>query len=98
MFSDRIILSSWNKFLRFVLHFVVLRCDHNEWLVRINLPLKPISIGFELGRLKLVFLLLRWQKEDTRKMFNFFYRNIVRRSLSTCSKHVSEFSPVWSSL
>jgi hypothetical protein len=64
MFSDRIILSSWNKFLWFVLHFVVLRCDHNEWLVRINLPLKPISIGFELGRLKLVFLLLRWQKEE----------------------------------
>jgi hypothetical protein len=78
-------LPLWNKFLRSLLHFVVVRSD----LVRINLPLKPVSIGFELGRLKLVFLLLRWQKEeDTKKMFNFAYRNIGRRSLGTCSQPV----------
>jgi hypothetical protein len=51
-------LSSWNKFLRSLLYFVVVRPDNNEGLVRINLPLKLISIGFELVRLRLVFLLL----------------------------------------
>jgi hypothetical protein len=54
------ILPSWKFFLQFLVHFVVVRSDHNEWLVRINLSLKPILIGFELGRLRLIFLLLGW--------------------------------------
>jgi hypothetical protein len=48
------ILLSWNKFLWSLLHFVVVRSDYNKGLVRINLPLKPISISFDLGRLRLV--------------------------------------------
>jgi hypothetical protein len=59
-------LTSWNKFLRSLLLFLVVRSDHNEGLVRINLPLKSISVGFEFGRLRLVFLLLQWQKEERR--------------------------------
>jgi hypothetical protein len=48
----------WNKFLSSILYFVMVRSNYNEGIVRINLSLKPISIGFELKRLVLVFLLL----------------------------------------
>ena len=41
---------SWNIFLWSLLHFVVVRSDHNEGLGR---------IGF-----RTVFLILRWQKEE----------------------------------
>jgi hypothetical protein len=87
----RMMLPSWNKFLRSLPRFVVVRSDHNEGLVRINLPLKSISIGFELGRFRLFFLLFsgRRMKEDSRKkMFNFAYRNVGRHSLSTSSQPV----------
>jgi hypothetical protein len=63
----RMMLLSWNKYLWSLLHFVVVRSDHNEGLVRINLPLKLILIGFELGRLRSVFLHLRWYKEEEGK-------------------------------
>jgi len=71
-------LPPWNNFVWSFLRFVVVRSDHDEGLVRINLPLKPIT-GIELGRSRSVFLILRWQKEDTRKkkfMLNSVYRNI----------------------
>jgi len=55
--------SSWNNFHRFLLRFVVVRSNHDEGLVRINMSLKPIN-GSELGRFRLVFLILRWQKEE----------------------------------
>jgi hypothetical protein len=42
----------------------VVRSNHNERIVRINLALMPILIGFELGRLRLFFLLLSRHKED----------------------------------
>jgi hypothetical protein len=48
----------WNKFVSSILYFVMVRSNYNEGIVRINLSLKPISIGFELKRLVLVFLLL----------------------------------------
>jgi hypothetical protein len=80
----------WNKFLRSLIYFVVVRSDHNKRLVRINLPLKPISIGFDLGRLRLVFLLLWWQKEDPtkKKITNFAYRNVGCCSLGICSQPI----------
>jgi hypothetical protein len=39
-------LLSWNKFLWTLLRFVMVRSGHNKGLVSINLPLKPILIGF----------------------------------------------------
>ena len=43
---------SWNNFLRSLLHFVVVRSDHNEGLGKISF--------------RSVFLILRWQKEEGR--------------------------------
>nr|TKW17910.1 hypothetical protein SEVIR_5G399800v2 [Setaria viridis] len=42
-------LSSWNNFLQSLLHFVVVRSNHDESLVRIILPLELmlISLGLE---------------------------------------------------
>ncbi|KAG2651655.1 hypothetical protein PVAP13_1NG301319 [Panicum virgatum] len=39
--------SSWNNFLQPLLHFVVVRSNHGEWLVRISLSsgLMSISLG-----------------------------------------------------
>ena len=53
----------WNNFLRSLLCFVVVRSDHDEGPVRINLPIKSIT-GIELGRFRLVFFILYWQKEE----------------------------------
>jgi hypothetical protein len=61
-------LSLRNKFARSLFHFLVIRSNHDKGLVRINLPFKLISIGFELKRMRLVFLLLQWQKEQRRHM------------------------------
>ncbi|KAG2604535.1 hypothetical protein PVAP13_4NG070290 [Panicum virgatum] len=38
--------SSWNNFLRPLLHFAVVRSNHGEGLVRISLSSKLMSIGF----------------------------------------------------
>jgi hypothetical protein len=51
-FTVGMMLPSWNGFLRSLLHLVVVRSGHDEGLVRIDLPLKAILIGFELGRLR----------------------------------------------
>jgi hypothetical protein len=40
----------WNNFLRSLLHFIVVRSDHNERLRRISF--------------RSIFLILRWQKEE----------------------------------
>jgi hypothetical protein len=62
-FSDgnikaEMMLPSWNNFHRSLLHFVAVRSDHDEGLLRINMSLKPIN-GTELGRFRLVFFILR---------------------------------------
>jgi hypothetical protein len=57
------------------------------------LPLKLILISFELEILRLVFLLLQWQKEGTReKIFNFTYNIVDSCPLNIC------FQPVYYSL
>jgi hypothetical protein len=62
--------------------------------LRINLPIKPISIGFELRRLRLVFLFSkvtegrRWRIQERRRCSIFAYKTLGRRSLVTCSQHV----------
>jgi hypothetical protein len=60
--------SLWNNFLRSLLHFVMVRSGHDEGLGRIIF--------------RSVFLILWWQKEDTRKkkFLNSAYRNVGRRS------------------
>jgi hypothetical protein len=83
-------LPSWNNFLRSLLSFVVARFNHDEGLVRISLPLKPIN-GIEFRRFRSVFLILQWQKEEVRHkkkkkfMLNSAYRSAVRRSLDIYS-------------
>jgi hypothetical protein len=67
----------WNNFLRFFLHFIVVRSGHNEGLGRISF--------------RSVFLILRWQKEkkkDTRKkkFLNSAYMNVSRHSLGIYSQ------------
>lgn len=57
-------LPPWNNFLWSLLRFVVVRSDHNERLVRINLPLNPINFGLEVGRFGSISLILRWQKKE----------------------------------
>jgi hypothetical protein len=83
------ILLPWNIFFLSLLHFVVVRCDHDEGLVvRISPPLKPINGIGELGRFRSIFLILRWQKKDTGKkkfMLNSAYRSVGRRSLDIYS-------------
>jgi hypothetical protein len=49
----------WNNCLQSLLCFVVVRSDHDEGLVRISLPLKPIT-GIELERSRSVFLIIQW--------------------------------------
>jgi hypothetical protein len=84
-------IPSWNNFLRSLLRFVVVRSNHDERLVRICLPLKPIT-SIELWRFRSIFLILRWQKkkkEDTRKnkfILNSAYKNVGRSSLNICSQ------------
>lgn len=46
-----------NNFLLSFFCFVVVRSDHNERLVRINLPHNPITFGFELGIFGSIFLI-----------------------------------------
>jgi hypothetical protein len=80
----------------------MVRYNHNKGIVGINVPLKPTLIDFKLGRLKLVFVLLRWQKEDTRtkkiKMFNFIYKNIDRALLVHVLNMFADCLSVWSSI
>jgi hypothetical protein len=80
---------------------VLVRSDHNEWLVRINLPFKLISIGFELGRLRLVYLLLWWQKEEGRhnkEDVQFHLRTLVAALWTHVLNLFDECLPVWSSI
>ena len=58
------VLLSWNNFLRPLLCFVVVRSNHDEGLVRINLSSKLMSISLGSNRLGSVSLLHRWQKEE----------------------------------
>jgi hypothetical protein len=78
-FSDddikaEMILLPWNNFLQPLLHFVIVRFDHDDCLVRISLLLKPIN-GIELGRFTSVFLILpvvaegRHKKEEIYAQF-----------------------------
>jgi hypothetical protein len=60
-------LSLRNKFLWSILHVIIVRSDHNKGLGRINLLLKPILIAFELGRLRLIFLLDGHMKTQERR-------------------------------
>ena len=59
--------SSWNNFLQPLLRFAVVRSNHGEGLVRINLSSKLMSISFESDRLGSVSLFHRWQKRGRRK-------------------------------
>jgi hypothetical protein len=67
----------WNNFLRSLLRFIVVRCDHDEGLERISF--------------RSVFLVLQWQKEEEgrhkkKKFLNSAYMNVGRRSLGICSQ------------
>jgi hypothetical protein len=66
----------WNNFLRSLLRFIVVRCDHDEGLERISF--------------RSVFLVLQWQKEEEgrhkKKFLNSAYMNVGRRSLDICSQ------------
>ena len=86
--------SSWNNFLRPLLRFAVVRSNHGEWLVRINLSSKLMSISLESDRLRSVSLLHRWQKEEEEKRKKekedcarcSLQEDVGRRSLGACSQ------------
>ena len=88
----RMVPSSWNNFLRPLLRFVVIRSNHDEGLVRINLSSKLMSISLGSNRLGSVSLLHRWQKEEEerckKKKFILIpaYRDVGCRSLGACSQ------------
>jgi hypothetical protein len=98
-FSDddikaKMMLPPWNNFVWSVLHFDVIRSDHDEGLVRISLPLKPIT-GIELRRFRSVFLILRCR---TQERINSVYGNVSCRSAGTCSESFTEGLSVRSSI
>lgn len=54
-----IVPSSWNDFLRLLFRFVVIRSNHDERLVRLNMFFKVMAISLGMDRLGSVFLLHR---------------------------------------
>ena len=85
--------SSWNNFLRPLFHFVVVRSNHSERLVRISLSLELMSFSLGSDILGSVSLLHRWQKEEEERRkkeeedcarYN-LQGDVGRRSLGACS-------------
>jgi hypothetical protein len=65
MFPDadieaEMVSSLWNKFLRPLLYFVVVRSNHGEWLMRINMSSELMLISLGSDKLGSVSLLHWW--------------------------------------